>query len=287
MTSRLVAGLPDRLSVDRCLVMGVVNVTPDSFSDGGSYLHLADAVARGRWLAGAGADLVDVGGESTRPGARRVSVVEEIDRVGPVVEQLVADGVLVSIDTMRAEVAQAAVAAGALLVNDVSGGLADPDMLPFLASSRTPCVLMHWRGHSDQMMDRTHYPSGVVGEVTSELRERLDAAVHAGVEVERVVLDPGIGFAKQPADNWPLLAQLDELMSLGRPVLVGASRKRFLGVTLESDGVPREPEGRDLATAAVTALVAAAGAWCVRVHEVSANLDAVQVASAFRGAARP
>jgi len=284
VTLRPVAGLPDRLSVDRCLVMGVVNVTPDSFSDGGSYLDVDAAVARGRHLAGAGADLVDVGGESTRPGAQRVSITEEIQRVGPVVEELVADGVLVSIDTMRAEVAQAAVAAGAVMVNDVSGGLADPDMLPFLAAARTPCVLMHWRGHSDQMMGRTDYPSGVVAEVRAELRARLDDAVDAGVEVDRIVLDPGIGFAKEPADNWPLLAELDALMSLGRPVLVGASRKRFLGVTLGSEQGPRAPEERDLATSAVTALVAAAGAWCVRVHEVTASRDAVQVAAAFRAA---
>lgn len=286
MTLRPVAGLPDRLSVDRCLVMGVVNVTPDSFSDGGSYLDVDAAVTRGRHLAATGADLVDVGGESTRPGAQRVSAAEEIARVGPVVEQLVAGGVLVSIDTMRAEVAQAAVAAGAVLVNDVSGGLADPQMLAFLATSRTPCVLMHWRGHSDHMMGRTDYPSGVVAEVRSELRARLDDAVDAGVEVDRIVLDPGIGFAKEPADNWPLLAELDVLMGLGRPVLVGASRKRFLGVALGSSQVPRPAEERDQATAAVTALVAAAGAWCVRVHEVAASRDAVQVASALRGASR-
>jgi len=264
--------------------MGVVNVTPDSFSDGGEFLQVDAAVTHGTALGAAGADIVDVGGESTRPGAQRVSVAEEIARVRPVVEQLVAEHVLVSIDTMRAAVAEVAVAAGAVLVNDVSGGLADPDMLPFLASSRVPCVLMHWRGHSTQMMGLTDYPQGVVVDVCEELGARLDTAVAAGIDVDRIVLDPGIGFAKEPADNWPLLARLDAVLKLGRPVLVGASRKRFLGELLAAEGEPRPASERDLATAAVSALVAATGAWCVRVHDIGPSRDAVLVAAAYRRA---
>ncbi|MFZ0323307.1 MAG: dihydropteroate synthase [Actinomycetes bacterium] len=281
-----VVGLPHQLDRDRCLVMGVVNVTTDSFSDGGSYFDADRAVAHGLGLSRDGADIVDVGGESTRPGARRVSVADETARVQPVIERLVAAGVLVSVDTMRAQVAEVAVAAGAVLVNDVSGGLADPDMLPFLASSQVPCVLMHWRGHSRSMMQLTEYPNGVVADVRDELRERMQAAESAGVDPERIVVDPGIGFAKQPDDNWPLLARLEELMELGRPVLVGASRKRFLGDLLMAAGRPSEPGDRDVATAAVSALVAAAGAWCVRVHDVAPTMDAVRVAAAYRDAGR-
>jgi dihydropteroate synthase len=264
--------------------MAVLNVTPDSFSDGGRFLDTDAAVTRGRAQAAVGADLIDVGGESTRPGAERVPVEEELARVVPVVKALAADGIVVSIDTMRAEVARAALDAGAAVVNDVSGGLADPDMLPLAASTTVPIVLMHWRGHSLDMESRASYPTGVVAEVVAELRERRDAAVAAGVDHDRIVLDPGLGFAKEPSHNWLLLQHLTELVRLGQPVLVGASRKRFLGALLQSGGVPRPVAERDDATLAVSALCAAAGAWCVRVHDARGNVDAVRVAQAWTGA---
>jgi dihydropteroate synthase len=262
--------------------MGVVNVTPDSFSDGGRYIAAEAAIERGRQLFAEGADLVDVGGESTRPGAVRVPVDVEMGRVVPVVSALTSDGVAVSVDTMRAEVAEAAVRAGAVLVNDVSGGLADPQMLPYLAEADVPCVLMHWRGHSTEMMAHTDYPRGVVEGVVQELRERLECAASSGVDLRNVVLDPGIGFAKLPEDNWPLLANLAPLQALGQPVLVGASRKRFLGELLADEaGNPRSLDDREDATTALSALVAAAGAWGVRVHDVRSSVDAVRVAAAM------
>jgi dihydropteroate synthase len=276
-------GLPPRIdTLSRCVVMGVVNVTPDSFSDGGRYLASDAAIARGLQLQADGADLIDVGGESTRPGAERVSVQVELDRVLPVVSALAAAGADVSIDTMRADVAAAAVAAGAVLVNDVSGGLADPQMLPYLSQVSLPCVLMHWRGHSTDMMLRTDYPDGVVAGVVNELRQRLTAAVAAGVDPGRVVLDPGLGFAKTPADNWPLLAHLSALAELGCPLLVGGSRKRFLGEVLsDQSGTTRPLHEREDATTALSALAAAAGVWGVRVHDVRSSLDAVRVAAAW------
>jgi dihydropteroate synthase len=271
-----VEGLP---APGRCLVMGVVNVTPDSFSDGGRYLDPGLAVEHGRLLSEQGADLVDVGGESTRPGASRPPVEEELARVLPVVKGLSAAGVLVSVDTMRAEVAEAAVAAGAVLVNDVSGGQADPTMLATVARLGTPYVLMHWRAHSVQMQERTQYDD-VVADVHAELALRMEVAVAAGVDPDRIVLDPGIGFSKTGEQNWEVLAGLDRLHDLGRPLLVATSRKRFLGTLLAGpDGEPRPPLGRDDATAATSALAAAAGAWCVRVHAVPASLDAVRVAT--------
>lgn len=262
--------------------MAVLNVTPDSFSDGGRYLDPADAVQRAVAQVERGADLIDVGGESTRPGAQRVPVAEERRRVLPVVEALTARGVPVSIDTMRAEVAEAAVEAGAVLVNDVSGGLADDAMLPFVAAAEVPVVLMHWRGHSEQMHLRASYPSGVVAEVTAELRARQAAAIEAGVAPGRIALDPGIGFAKEADHNWALLHSLEELTRIGSPILVGASRKRFLGELLNDESGPRAAELRDDATAAVSALAAAAGAWCVRAHDVGASVDAVRVGRAWR-----
>lgn len=275
------SGLPSALAaLDRCLVMAVINTTPDSFSDGGRFGDAQAAVQHGLAQAAAGADLVDVGGESTRPGAARVDAGEEIARVLPVVRGLHAAGVVVSVDTMRAAVAREAVAAGASVVNDVSGGLADPAMLPFLAEVSVPVVLMHWRGPSDTMMRLAHYDD-VVGEVRAELSARVDAAVAAGVARNRIVLDPGIGFAKTPPDNWPLLAQLDRLLDLGQPVLVGASRKRFLGDLLADPDGPRPVDRRDDASAAVSALAAAAGAWCVRVHDAAGSADAVRVAAAW------
>jgi len=275
--------------------MGVVNVTPDSFSDGGSWFGADAAIARGLQLAEQGADIVDVGGESTRPGAQRVSAEEELRRVGPVISGLARAGVPVSVDTMRAEVAQAALEVGARLVNDVSGGLADPEMPRLVGKAGVPYVVMHWRGHSHQMQDRAVYQD-VVGEVCAELRHRVDAVVAAGVDPALIIIDPGLGFAKLPEHNWELLTHLAEVSSLGGsgtafPVLIGASRKRFLGKLLAAaDGTPRPFTGCDDATVAVTALAAAAGAWCCRVHEVPANADAVRVAQAWRepaGRARP
>jgi dihydropteroate synthase len=274
-------GLPDRLaSLERCLVMGVLNVTPDSFSDGGRFRDTARAVEHGLAMAEAGADLVDVGGESTRPGAERVAPEEELARVLPVVDGLVAAGVAVSIDTMRATTAVAAVDAGASVVNDVSGGLADADMLEAVARLDVPYVAMHWRGHSTHMNDLAVYDD-VVADVIAELSARARAAADAGIAPGRVVLDPGLGFAKEADHNWALLQHLDELLALGHPVLVGASRKRFLGSLLAVDGEPRALDGRDDATDAVSALAAYAGAWCVRVHDVRGSRDAVQVAAAW------
>jgi dihydropteroate synthase len=263
--------------------MGVVNVTPDSFSDGGQWFDTDAAIDHGHGLIASGADIVDVGGESTRPGARRVDADEELRRVLPVVGKLAASGVVVSIDTMHAEVARRAVDAGAVLVNDVSGGLADPAMAPFIAASGVPFVVMHWRGHSVDMQLRTHYDD-VVADVRRELEQRLDAMVDVGVDIEQIILDPGIGFAKSPdADhNWALLRHLDTLMKLGRPVLIGASRKAFLGRLLAVGDEPRPPAERDHASSAITALAAAAGAWGVRVHDVVADVDAVRVAARWR-----
>jgi dihydropteroate synthase len=272
--------------------MGVVNVTPDSFSDGGAWFGTDVAIARGAELAAQGADIVDVGGESTRPGAQRITADEELRRVIPVIAGLAARHIPVSVDTMRAEVAQAALDAGARLVNDVSGGLADPDMPRLVARSGVPYVVMHWRGHSHQMDQRAVY-ADVVTEVCAELRARIDAVIAEGVDPELIVVDPGLGFAKHPEHNWALLTSLDRVASLdgaGRifPVLVGPSRKRFLGRLLAApDGTPRPFTGCDDATVAVTALAAATGAWCTRVHEVPANSDAVRVAEAWHRAAPP
>ncbi|HET6560638.1 MAG TPA: dihydropteroate synthase [Marmoricola sp.] len=274
-----VEGLP---TPPRCLVMGVVNVTPDSFSDGGLYLARDAAVARGLALVAEGADLVDVGGESTRPGAVRPSEADELDRVLPVVRALAAQGVRVSVDTMRATVAETTVRAGACLVNDVSGGRADPAMLTTVAGLEVPYVLMHWRAHAESMQEHTTY-ADVVGEVVAELREQRDAALTAGIAPGRIALDPGIGFSKTGAQNWQVLAGLDQLLELGHPVLVATSRKRFLGELLAVDGELRPPRERDAATAATAALSAAAGAWCVRVHDVRGTADAVRVSARWAG----
>ncbi|GAA4781691.1 MULTISPECIES: dihydropteroate synthase [Streptomyces] len=275
-------GLPEW---DRCAVMGVVNVTPDSFSDGGRWFDTTAAVKRGLDLVAQGADLVDVGGESTRPGATRVDEEEELRRVVPVVRGLASEGVAVSVDTMRASVAEQAVAAGARLVNDVSGGLADPRMVPVVAAAGAPFVVMHWRGFSADMNSRAVYRD-VVAEVTAELAERLDAVVSGGIAFERLVVDPGLGFAKNAEHDLALLAGLDALRALGRPVLVAASRKRFLGHVLAKEGTAPPARERDAATAAVSAIAAHRGAWAVRVHEVRATADAVRVARAVEGAAR-
>ena len=279
--------LPDALTgLDRTLVMGVVNVTPDSFSDGGRWFDHDRAIAHGLELRAQGADLLDVGGESTRPGAPRVPEDEERRRVLPVVRALVAEGAVVSVDTTRPGVARAAVEAGAAVVNDVSGGLADERMCAVVAETGVVYVAMHWRGHADVMDALADYDD-VVTDVRDELARRLDELVASGVRPEQVVLDPGLGFAKPGRDNWPLLAHLDVLAGLDRPLLVGASRKRFLGHLLAGpDGRPAPPEARDLATAAVSALCAAAGAWCVRVHDVPGSADAVRVGAAWLAARR-
>ncbi|GLU88978.1 dihydropteroate synthase [Agromyces sp. NBRC 114283] len=264
------------------LVMGVVNVTPDSFSDGGRWFDPERAIAHGLELAAAGAELLDVGGESTRPGAARVEPAEELRRVIPVVTELAARGHRVSVDTMRAATAEAAVAAGAELINDVSAGLADEAMAEIAAASGARYVAMHWRGHSDRMEGLAEYDD-VVREVRDELAARVDVLVAAGVAPERIVLDPGLGFAKRAEHNWQLLAGLGELQALGFPVLVGASRKRFLGGLLP-EGAP--VEARDLPTAVVSVLSAQAGAWAVRVHDVAATRLALDVLGAWQHGAR-
>jgi dihydropteroate synthase len=284
---RYVDGLP---RLDRCLVMGVLNVTPDSFSDGGRYLDPSLAVKHGRQLVSDGADLVDVGGESTRPGAVRPSVQEEIDRVVPVVAALAGEGVLLSVDTMRAVVAEEAVRAGAVLVNDVSGGRADEDMLATVArlgaTRGTTYVLMHWRAHSLRMQQHAEY-GDVVGEVLRELAEQLRAARDAGIAPGRIAVDPGIGFSKTAEQNWDVLAGMERLHELGHPVLIATSRKRFLGSLLaDANGELRPPERREDGTTATSALAAAAGAWCIRAHAVRANLDAVRVAARWAAGAR-
>ncbi len=276
-----VAGLPAR---DRCAVMGVVNVTPDSFSDGGRWFDTTAAVKHGLHLVAEGADLVDVGGESTRPGAPRVDEAEELRRVLPVVRGLVSEGVVVSVDTMRACVAEQALTAGAALVNDVSGGLADPAMIPAVAEAGAPFVVMHWRGFLQGGNVKGVYED-VVSEVVDELHARVEAVVEGGIAPDRIVVDPGLGFSKDAEHDLTLLAHLDRLLGLGHPLLVAASRKRFLGrVLADPEGAPPPARERDAATAAVSALAAHEGAWAVRVHEVRATADAVRVARAVEGA---
>jgi len=257
-------------------LMGIVNVTPDSFSDGGQWADPEAAIAHGRRLLADGADILDIGGESTRPGATRPLVEEELGRVVPVISALAATGAAVSVDTMRAEVAGAALDAGASIVNDVSGGLADPAMLEVVAASKATYIAMHWRAHSDHMQDFAAYdgPGGVVGAVREELSERVRAMLAAGIERERIVLDPGLGFAKRGEHNWELLRGLDSLDELGFPVLVGASRKQFLGALLAAaDGTPRPVGEREYAGAALTLLLAQRGVWGLRVHDVRASQD--------------
>jgi dihydropteroate synthase len=258
-------------------VMGVLNVTPDSFSDGGRYTDLAAAVEHGIAMHRDGADLVDVGGESTRPGAERVDARTETERVVPVIAALANAGVPLSIDTTRAAVAAAALEAGAVIVNDVSGGLADPGMAAVVKAAGCPWILMHWRGHSRTMRELATYDD-VVAEVRAELLDRVAAAVAAGVDPELLILDPGIGFAKTAEHNWALSAHLHELVALGHPVLFGASRKSYLGRLLAGpDGEPRPVGDREAATIATSVLAVAAGAWGVRVHDVRATADALAV----------
>ena len=269
--------------------MGVLNVTADSFSDGGRYLQPEAAIARGRQLAAAGADVIDVGGESTRPGAHRVSAGVEAERVLPVIAALAGEGLICSVDTTRSVVASAAVAAGARIINDVSGGLADPEMASAVADAGVPWILMHWRGHSVDMDALARYDD-VVTDVRTELLDRVAAAVAAGVDESRLILDPGLGFAKTAEHNWALLRALPQMTGLpsatsgwGFPILIGASRKRFLGSLLADETGLRPPDGREAATTAISTMVAAAGGWGVRVHEPSASLDAVRVVVAATG----
>jgi dihydropteroate synthase len=266
------------------LVMGVVNVTPDSFSDGGRWFAPGDAVAHGLDLLEQGADILDIGGESTRPGAQRPSEEEELRRIIPVIRELSRCGARVSVDTMRGSVAALAVESGASIVNDVSGGLADPDMARVVASARVPFVVMHWRGHSDTMQDRASYDD-VVGDVCHALSERVADLCARGVGSDQLILDPGFGFAKLPEHNWSLLAHLGAMQSLGFPVLVGTSRKTFLGALgVPEGGAPRPPAQRDVITAATTVIAGLAGVWGVRVHDVASSLDALRVVAAVEAA---
>lgn len=261
--------------------MGIVNVTPDSFSDGGQWFEHQRAIERGIQLTAEGAAVVDVGGESTRPGIQRTTEAEELRRVVPVVAALVQAQVTVSVDTMRAAVARACLAQGAAVINDVSGGLADPDMLAVVAESDAIFVAQHWRAHSSLMDDQAVY-SDVVTEVCAELAARRDAALAAGIAARRLVLDPGFGFAKTSEHNWAILRHLDQFRALGHPLLLGASRKRFLGELLADESGPRPVGERDAATAAITALTAGPGVWAVRTHEVRENVDAIAVAARMR-----
>jgi dihydropteroate synthase len=280
LPERYVRGLP---VVVRPLVMGVVNVTPDSFSDGGRFLGSEQAVAHGLAMLEEGADLLDIGGESTRPGATRPLVTEELARVIPVITALVDQGALVSVDTMRAEVAEAALEAGATVVNDVSGGLADPAILRVVAERDAAYVAMHWRGHADTMQERASY-ADVVGEVCEELRRRVDDAVAAGVAPDRIAIDPGLGFAKTADHNWELLRHLPDLDALGLPVLLGSSRKSFIGALLaDQEGHPRPVLDREDANVALTTLAGLLGVWAVRVHEARASVDALKVVAQWQG----
>ncbi|UXA20982.1 dihydropteroate synthase [Mycobacterium sp. SMC-4] len=265
--------------------MGVVNVTDDSFSDGGLFLDRDRAIEHGMTLAAQGAAIVDVGGESTRPGAVRVDPDVETSRVLPVVKELAQQSITISIDTMHAKVAAAAVQNGASIVNDVSGGRADPDMVRVVAEADVPWVLMHWRSVGQDQPHAVPAYGDVVAEVRAELMAGVDAAVQAGVDPAKLIIDPGLGFAKTAQHNWALLSALPEFVATGIPVLVGASRKRFLGTLLaDRDGTPRPPDGRETATAVISALAGWHGAWGVRVHDVPASVDALAVVSAWQQA---
>lgn len=248
------------------IVMGILNITPDSFADGGRYNSLENAVLRAREMIAEGVDIIDIGGESTRPGADRVSEAEELMRVIPVIAELAHDGVQISIDTMRASTARAAIAAGAQIINDVSGGLADPEMLTTAAKLKVPYIAMHWRGQSKDMNSMATY-GDVVRDVISELQERIDAALDAGISHDNLIIDPGIGFAKDAHHNWEIIDHIDEFVALGYPVLIGASRKRFLG--------GETPDGREAASIALTKRLSTTGIWGVRVHSVKPHRDVI------------
>jgi len=271
------SGLPEALqNLERTLVMGVLNVTPDSFSDGGKFADTQHAIAQGMRLNSTGADIIDVGGESTRPGASRVSIQEELDRVIPVVAGLAELGITVSVDTMRAGVAREATMAGAKIINDVSGGKSDPDMLATMAELAIPFILMHWRGPSDEMTTLATYQD-VVEDVCAELETQVTRAIESGIKRENIVLDPGLGFAKTVEQNWPILQNLEALQSLGFPLLVGASRKKFLGELLADENGARGVDEREAATTALTTMLALRRVWAVRVHNTQDAFDAVTV----------
>lgn len=255
----------------RTLIMGIINVTPDSFSDGGRWYSTSAAITRAKELVAQGADILDIGGESTRPGSNRISVQTELERVIPVIENLAELGIPLSIDTMRAEVAQAAVKAGAKIVNDVSGGKADPEMFATVAELEADYVLMHWRGQSKQMDELAIY-SDVAAESLAETLVQVQLAQAAGISPQRIILDPGFGFAKNISQNWELLRHLEDWIATGYRVLVGASRKRFIGALLAENNLDEGPQSRDEATAAITGYAAHLGAWAVRTHEVRDNL---------------
>ena len=264
--------------MSRTVVMGILNVTPDSFADGGKYLSKEDAVLGGRRLVVEGADIIDVGGESTRPGAERVSEEEELNRVIPVIKELVKDGAVVSVDTMRAEVAKQAITVGATYINDVSGGLADEKMAKVIASNpKVQYIVMHWRGHSKNMQEQVIYKD-VVKEVKEELDERVASLLKAGVSNEQIILDPGIGFAKESEHNWQILQNIDRIQLLGYPLLVGVSRKRFLGELINA----KNPNDREAATIALTTELARLKVWGVRTHAVKAHQDAISVIERMR-----
>lgn len=264
-------------------IWGILNVTPDSFSDGGRYQDVAVALAHAEQMLTEGATVIDVGGESTRPGAERVPLAEEQARVLPVIEALAGRGIPVSIDTLNAATALAAVAAGARYVNDVSGGLSDEGMLDAIASTQVQIVLGHWRGPSADMYARAEYREPA-REVAGELALQVEAALAAGIPRERLIVDPGIGFGKAGAQNWEVLRRLDQVMALGLRVLVGTSRKRFLAETLAAARPEVTEDRRDLATAVTSVLAARAGVWAVRVHDVAASRDALAIAEAWEGA---
>lgn len=270
------AGLsPTLAKLNRCLVVGVLNVTPDSFSDGGLFSDTNAAVKYAQDLIQNGADLIDVGGESTRPGASRITTLEEQKRVIPVIKELTSLGIITSIDTMNSETALVAVNAGAQMVNDVSGGLADENMHKYVADLNVPYVLMHWRGHSTVMDNLATY-SDVVTEVVNEIQIQVDKAIKSGIDRNKIVIDPGLGFAKNPEHNWEILKKFNELHHLNLPIYIGASRKRFL----TDFAIPRgslEPKDRDIATSIITSYVSLNGAWAVRVHDVSASSAAVKI----------
>ncbi len=279
MTSELVSLRPHRpVGLSRPRIMGIVNITPDSFSDGGEFLNLDDAIVKGAELAQAGAQLIDVGGESTRPGAERVPVRQEQLRVLPVIQGLVDRGIAVSIDTMNASTALAAAEIGAVLINDVSGGLADEGMARVAAESGLHFVAMHWRGPSSKMAANNQY-GNLLKDVRNELKNRVAELIVSGVRPDRIILDPGIGFAKNTAQNWKLLSNLPALGTIGYPILIGASRKKFLGELLPEGASPKE---RDPATATISALAAQAGAWGVRVHDVAGTKAALDVWEAMQ-----
>ena len=275
-------GLPDSLSrLNRTAVMGILNVTPDSFSDGGQYDSVPAALKHAQEMMSQGADIIDVGGESTRPGAARVSVDEELARVIPVVQALSAEGIVVSVDTMRSEVAHEAIHAGATIINDVSGGLADENMFRVIQQNPVAYIMMHWRGHADEMGNNTHYQD-VVTDVVRELRSRVNDATSAGIDLNRIAIDPGIGFAKLPEQNWPLLREIQTFIEENLPVLVGVSRKRFLGEILATSDGPRDVRERDFATTALTTILAQKNIWAIRVHNVQAARDAITVVEEMR-----